>query len=792
MCSFRGVDYSSSPLEVKPYRATDMANLILKDGVLHKRNGWEQIKNVFLSDGEEILGVYVLNDIIIVHAKFGIPGYMEGIFYIIDSNFNIVKNFIFPKAIKSGSSVVVDGKLYISCGEYLVFDGKSLLSLSNTKDAFIPTTTINIPKEEYPIEYIETETGETITTLGYAVTDTSVEDPNLSKDHINLLTAWRKNILKGKAMSESAGGSFYFYWLDGRISVDSNFFDCPTIEMQNGIRELTINDFKQTFRSSLDPSGKFGSSGFVWYSDSTGIEIGQYEYYQQLYKNIKQSIVYIPSGFNAFPIEGAEITVTYKEHFSINNASIIESCNISTIFGINGANDRIFLSGSDTKKNIVFYSENNEGFNPEPTYFPANYQIACGATNSTITSFMRVSDGTLAVFKDVTNIEDVCVYYIGGFLQSIGVGKEGNESHQAVFNVTSGGIKQKGASAKNVSLLDGDPIFVSSEGVFGIQLSSNVSSGERYAKERSRVINSKLTQFDITNSRGISYNGKYYLSVGGEYDEVYVADARYKYTQNGDADDGFNYEWFRWTNVPAAEWFEYNNQLYFISKDGYICRMTDGYADIYIASTENNRITVCEKSDGSGCYVAFDESLLPIIQKASYALDQNGNYWTIENLADTHTVDGIIDSFDVPSDIAINAGEDLTLRFHLPINAHWKSAIIDLGNSMYRKNLWSLSTTVIPTECGFVKVGYKTRYNEQMKDRANKQVEGAYVFSFDDVDFSMFNFDCGGFVNAFRQKVFERGFIYIQLAFASDSIGDCIVTEMDLEYSPTIKNMGVG
>ena len=33
---FRGVDYASSPLEVKPYRATDMANLLLRDGQLQK------------------------------------------------------------------------------------------------------------------------------------------------------------------------------------------------------------------------------------------------------------------------------------------------------------------------------------------------------------------------------------------------------------------------------------------------------------------------------------------------------------------------------------------------------------------------------------------------------------------------------------------------------------------------------------------------------------------------------------------------------------------------------------
>ena len=43
---FRGVDYASSPLEVKPYRATDMANLLLRDGQLQKRYGFKQVYKV--------------------------------------------------------------------------------------------------------------------------------------------------------------------------------------------------------------------------------------------------------------------------------------------------------------------------------------------------------------------------------------------------------------------------------------------------------------------------------------------------------------------------------------------------------------------------------------------------------------------------------------------------------------------------------------------------------------------------------------------------------------------------
>ena len=65
----RGVDYSSSPFEVTPSRATSMKNMINKDGVNHKRNGWSEdleinkkilemnitnIKGIYMSSNEKL------------------------------------------------------------------------------------------------------------------------------------------------------------------------------------------------------------------------------------------------------------------------------------------------------------------------------------------------------------------------------------------------------------------------------------------------------------------------------------------------------------------------------------------------------------------------------------------------------------------------------------------------------------------------------------------------------------------------------------------------------------------
>jgi hypothetical protein len=94
-----------------------------------------------------------------------------------------------------------------------------------------------------------------------------------------------------------------------------------------------------------------------------------------------------------------------------------------------------------------------------------------------------------------------------------------------------------------------------------------------------------------------------------------------------------------------------------------------------------------------------------------------------------------------------------------------------------------------------------------MSAREDIQVEGANEFTFDNMNFiggeqllssgvtqgfTMFTFDSGGFVNSYRKRVFERGFVYLQLAFESETASNCVIGEMCVEYTPTRKNIGVG
>jgi hypothetical protein len=486
----------------------------------------------------------------------------------------------------------------------------------------------------------------------------------------------------------------------------------------------------------------------------------------------------------------ATFELCYFDRNSAGNAKYITSCPCATLFGVDGANDRIFVGGG-INGNMVYFSENDIDLKPNPTYFPADQFLVCGMDGAKVNGFMRVSNGTLAIFKDVENYDDVSVYYTSGYYTDVGTGEEGNTYKQARFTVQAGDITRNGISASGIDNFEGDNLFVSKEGVFGIQLSNNVASGERYARERSRTINPKITKLGLRNAKSIVYDEKYFLAV--DNGEVYVADSRYKFTLKGDQENTFNYEWFRLTGLFVKEWFILNDTLWFIDKDGYLCEFTEDFADQYMVTTDNNELTV------NAVTVTFNKERLELVKASSYAIDQEGRTWQLQLTEDEKSI-------VIPEDIEIAENADLTLWFQVPIPAYWQSAVLNLENPMYRKNMWALSMTAAAEHGGMINLGYKTRLNAIN----NIEIEGANAKNEEDISFigglqtslisgkesafGMYTFDVGGYVgvNTYRRRVFERDFVHIQLLFTSATVNDCVVNELDIEYAVSKKNIGVG
>lgn len=753
---FRGVDYSSSPLEVQSNRATDMANLILRDGVLHKRNGFEQVGYLFGTEEDgAIKGAWIMN-----RYEMDSNGYdheVDVLIYIQGQKvmeYNITDGGVptplyesTGKKIGDSASAFFSGHdLYILCGDFLqvkgsstAFDVRSLLEDEKGR-AYIPTTTKNIVREGSALEYKE----------------------RVLVEPINALTAWRKNQLTWEEYKGS--GSSFYYVLDAKCDMSAVYeLDVPVLYV-NGEKQGKFTRDGNEYILSGAGYGLDGEPGFrtvIWNSNDDG-----------------RARIYFPHT-ETIPTD-AEVIVEFKDNTS---ASLSRVGSVGAVYGNDGRADRLFFATG----NFVRYTENTLDYLPDFTYVPATNFVRCGSTGE-ITAMLRLSNGTLAVFKDVKNRQEPSVYYISGRYVDVETDETDAGLIDDVFSVRAGNIEESCPSPYGIATLAGDSLFVSQSGVYGIELSGNVAADDRFARERSRIINSKLTKFDLSKAKAVVYDNRYYLAVGGEHNEVYVADARYKYTAEGDSPNTFNYEWFRWTDIPVALWLLKDNELWFISTDNFLCRFTDKYEDKYL--TAPGEATV------SGTRVYFNKDLYPIVKKALYA-EYDAVYgvkrYLIDNLHNYGTDASPKWAFTIPL-----FDGPIKLSFVVPINAYWKSAVTDFGSSVHRKNMYSLSVVVQPVKHGRVAVGYTTR----LRDWLPIEAEGANTFNFGDLSFEgflqgdsyyqMFSFDTGNFISAYRQKVFERNFVYAQFVFACNFVGDCVVEELSAEYAINRKNIGAG
>lgn len=838
LSDFRGVDYSSSPLEVQPYRATDMANLLLRDGVLHKRFGWEQYLKIDTQN--KAADMFTFGELFVLRYVKTEGESVKSVYYTVNpKNGEIFEALVTDGKAQHAMAHEYKGELFITDGTYhklyyedetrtrlktasldkdfgtwteVEEDGKTTLEIDKHAP-FVPTTTINIVCLEASANIKE----------AYQRT---------KNDSLNLLSGWRTNMLVCEQPNQTRR-----YRLDGSVyepsvadfNMENGFHKThyPVLTMKKGIEtrqfvfspyiderypdkpywQCTVTDcyYGKTGYTTTLILGKYSTLEATGQLTNVTVDDLEDEIFEIEVKTGSATdigFLIIPTYFcpwvkeSAWSYEDIIMTLTYFCEEDVEKGSVGEagtahedsvlksglfSLNEPTIgllHGVAGANDRLFLAGSSAEAcNLVFYSENED-----LTHFPAVQQLACGDTNSAISALERLADGSLAVFKNVSSLRDTSIYYISGRTVSLGEGEEGNEYFSDNFSVSSGTISENGVSARSTINYDGDSLFASKDGVYAIVLSDNIYTTERYARERSRPIASKLKEHDLTNAAAVVYDDKYWLATADGTDEVYVADSRYKYTTEGTQTNSYNYEWFRLTNIPAVAFLERGDELYFLSRDGWLCKFHKGFTDIYNVAADSGDCTVTTLESGARV-VAFNEALWDRVQGAAYMIDAQGLQWEVFNVRKEEMEGESVCVFDLPEYAEVEDGA-IALKIHVAVKAYWKSAVLNLGSPIHKKNLWGISVSAMPTSSGQINIGYKTRRENML--------EGLNAFSFGNVDFSMFSFDCGGFVNTFRQRIFERGLIYMQMMYSSASVGDAVVNSLTVEYAITQKNIGIG
>ena len=579
MDDFCGVDFSSSPLKAYYKRAVSGKNWIREYGAIKKRNGFNQI---FLdSDGEAINGLFpfehgghqkilvVLEHKILVYDVTG-DSYANVVYpesYLIPKstlNFQKTTAFYSEEVAMVDNSRVANKKIYLATGDgYMMYsvNDNTLYDLSgqiiidpftddpnpaktaydNRDKLFIPTTTISI-------------------NAGEPATDTERE----SYDHPNLLTPFRINSICGSNSNADE------YYLDAEPDTAGAGYVCVIITYSSGSGTNTIY--------LKNGSGEDGQKLF----NSIDVERGSIDG-----RKIKFNQAF-PS-----PVDNVDnIFVVFAPATGSGSRNNSRRWQIGTSFGIGGSSDRVFIA-DNVNRNRLWFSEEDKY-----SYFPVDYYADIGSSSTAITAFLRLSDGTLVIFKE-DNGNEPSVYYMTGS-RDINYDERGVQAITPVFSFTAGSTSETAVNAFVTGNLVGDSLITSKNGVFAISLTENYATNTRTARERSRLINTRLQNIDLSQAVSVIWKGKYYLAVNGK---VFIADSGSKW-QPEDS-EWWQYEWYYWEDVPVRVWAVVGDVLMFGTADGRICAFNDSalYADRkYLEAAEGS-------IDVSNDTIAFSDTI---------------------------------------------------------------------------------------------------------------------------------------------------------------------------------------
>lgn len=268
-------------------------------------------------------------------------------------------------------------------------------------------------------------------------------------------------------------------------------------------------------------------------------------------------------------VNSDNVRIKFKDTTS-DNSGLINKCRFCTPFGYQGNNQRLFYSGNPEIPNVDWHSDLVES-QPDPTYISDTSMAVIGS--QPITGYHRLSDGTLAILKNLSDT-DCSIYYRTSNAQG----------RWDVFPLLSG--------TKNVGCLTNDScqnvnnysLFLSDDGVYQFVTGSASSTLERYADNKSYFINPDLIkEANLQNAKSVSIGSMYYLFINGN---CYVANTA-KLTENKNVDTR-QYQWYFLRDMPCSAVMKWNNQLIIGDSLGNLKMVGDDYIDELTTTTTQN------------------------------------------------------------------------------------------------------------------------------------------------------------------------------------------------------------
>lgn len=236
-------------------------------------------------------------------------------------------------------------------------------------------------------------------------------------------------------------------------------------------------------------------------------------------------------------------------------ADRINKCKIGILFGVNGAADRIFLSGNPDYINYDWYCDYNN-----PLYWPDTGYATLGTAKSAIVGYSIIND-RLAAHKDSMEDDRNVILREGDITD--------NEPTFKIVNTLQGA----GAVAPySFAYLANEPLFLTDLGIYAI--TPQDITGEKYSQNRSFFLNGKLLEEpNMSESYACVFKDLYWLCLNNV---AYILDG----LQPIQTDKSLpyatrQYVGFYRTNLPARVMWTHDSRLYFGTSDGKVCRFFD-------------------------------------------------------------------------------------------------------------------------------------------------------------------------------------------------------------------------
>lgn len=233
-------------------------------------------------------------------------------------------------------------------------------------------------------------------------------------------------------------------------------------------------------------------------------------------------------------------------------ADKINRCTVFAVFGVGGAQDRVFLSGNPEEPGMDWYS----GYT-DPTFFPDTAYTKLSRDGGKIVGYAILGNALAAFLDHSTDGRNVIVRT--GSLDNAG---------EAVFQIVNTLIGENAVAMDSFASSNKEPLFLTKKGVFAI--TAEELTGEKISQERSYYIASALMDA-AGKEEAVStiYREFYTMALNNT---VYLLDLQQKNYERNSPYSSFQYECYYWPDIPVRILWTENERLCFGTEDGRICK----------------------------------------------------------------------------------------------------------------------------------------------------------------------------------------------------------------------------